>query len=276
VRTVAAVDPAIVGDIKRASQATNMSFGYLMAQANQESSFQPDAKAPTGTATGLYQFLDQTWLGAVKQWGGRYGLGEYAASISMEEGRTPTVADPAMRQRILDLRKDPAVSAELAAEFARQNKSEVEHALGRPASATDLYLAHFLGAQGATNFLKKIEVDGSANAAELMPQAAAANRWVFYDDAGNAKSVSDIYRSFANKIESAASAYADETGVDGDTAAEALALNPEGTGQKDGASLLTTMNVLSMAAMRVSGKPAEDHAAAPARAQHRRPTDTSA
>ena len=252
-----------------------MDFGYLMAQAAQESSFRPDAKAPTTDATGLYQFMDQTWLGAVKQWGGKYGLGEYAAAIETEaNGRNPTVADAAMEKRILDLRKDPAISAELAAEFAKENKVEVERAIGRPASATDLYLAHFLGATGASHFLKEIQADGSAKAADLMPAAAEANRWVFYDEGGQAKSVSDIYKSFANRIETAAAEYAGEAGVDTNTAAEVLAINPEGTGQKDGADLLATMNVLSMATMRSNGeKPADQAAQQP---QRRRRTDTSA
>jgi soluble lytic murein transglycosylase-like protein len=272
----AAVDPAIVGDIRRASRATSVDFAYLMAQAKQESGFQPDAKAPTSSATGLYQFIDETWLNAVKAWGGRYGLGQYASQITQTAGGRPQVADPAMRQQILELRKDPAISSELAAELARENKSEVERALGRPASATDLYLAHFLGAQGATDFVRQIEHDGSTKAADLLPQAASANRWVFYDEAGQAKTVSQIYQGFAQRIESSVAHYAGEAGVSSDTAAEALALDPGDIAKADSPNLLSTLGVLSMAAMKLLGQQSDEESDKAATAeQRRRLADTS-
>jgi hypothetical protein len=245
------VDPAILGDIRRAAAATNVNFAYLMAEANQESGFHPDAKAPTSSATGLYQFIDDTWLGAVKAWGGSHGLASYAQHITVKPGEHPHVDDPAIRQQILDLRKDPALSAAFAAELARANKAEVEQALGRPASATDLYLAHFLGAHGATEFVKQIEQGGTASAADLLPQAASANRWVFYDEAGKARTVSQIYRNFADRIERSVATYAGAAGVGSDTAAEALALAPPKT---ETPSLLATLNVLSLAAMKLVGK----------------------
>jgi soluble lytic murein transglycosylase-like protein len=274
----APVDPAIVGDIRRAARATNIDFAYLMAQANTESAFQPDAKAPTSSATGLYQFIDETWLGAVKAWGARYGLGQYAAEITLSESGRPQVADPATRRQILDLRKDPAASAALAAELARANKAEVETGLGRPASATDLYLAHFLGAQGATDFVRQIEHDGSAKAADLLPQAASANRWVFYDEAGQPKTVSQIYRNFADRIERQVAQYAGDTGVGSDAAAEALAFQPGEEVRTDNPGLLAQLNVLSMAAMKLLGRHQDDadQQKQAAAAQHRRPADTSA
>jgi soluble lytic murein transglycosylase-like protein len=267
-------DPAIVSDIRRASRATNVDFAYLMAQANTESAFQPDAKAPTSSATGLYQFIDDTWLSAVKQWGGRYGLGSYAQHITLMDGGRPKVDDPAMRQQILDLRKDPAASASLAAELARANKADVERGLGRPASATDLYLAHFLGAQGATDFVKQIEHDGSAKAADLLPQAASANRWVFFDENGQAKTVSQIYQNFAARIEHDVAAYAGSAGVSSDTAAEALAFNPSGAVTTNSPNLLAQLNVLSLAAMKLLGKHDEDRETTAA--DRRRTADTSA
>jgi len=56
----------VIGAIKHASQKTGVDFDYLVNQARTESSFRPDVKASTSSATGLYQFLDQTWLGTVK------------------------------------------------------------------------------------------------------------------------------------------------------------------------------------------------------------------
>ena len=270
-----AVDPAIVGDIKRASRAANVDFGYMMAEAAQESSFQPDAKASTSSATGLFQFLDTTWLHSIKQYGAKYGLGHYAAQISDEGGRLH-VADPAVRQQILDLRKDPLISSEIAAEFARSNKDEVERALGRPASPTDLYLAHFLGASGATQMVKTVASAGTTSAADLMPQAAAANRAVFYDSNGDAKSVAQIYRNFADKIERQISQYSNATGTEPDIAAESVARRDE-TVLPDSSQDLGTMDVLALAALKlISGTANPDETTARPPPNRRRTTDTSA
>jgi len=61
-----AIDSEVLSGIRQASKKTGVDFGYLMAQAAQESSFQPAVKAATSSATGLYQFLDSTWLGMVR------------------------------------------------------------------------------------------------------------------------------------------------------------------------------------------------------------------
>jgi hypothetical protein len=272
-----AVDPAIVGDIKRASRAANVDFGYMMAQAAQESSFQPGAKATTSSATGLFQFIDSTWLQSVKQHGAKYGLGQYAAQISTDESGRPHVADPAVKQQILDLRKDPQISSQIAAEFAKSNKDEVERVLGRPANPTDLYLAHFLGASGASAMVKTVTSAGTTPAADLLPQAAAANRAVFYDNNGDAKSVAQIYQSFAEKIERQISQYSEATGTEPAVAAEKVATGDETFVPGSDGQTLGTMNVLALAALKlIGGLTATDETAEPAPpGNRRRATDTT-
>lgn len=196
------VDPTIVNEIRQASRNTNVDFGYLLAQARQESGFDPDAKASTSSATGLFQFIDTTWLSLVRQHGQKYGVGELAKAIETAPDGRAKVADPEVRKTILDLRRDPKLSSALAGEFAKANRQEVERGIGRKANSTDLYLAHFLGASGATEFLKTIAADAHTKAADLLPEAASANRNVFYDrTTGEARSVADIYRNFATKME---------------------------------------------------------------------------
>ena len=207
--TGASIDPAVVQGIRQASRATNIDFGYLMAQAEQESGFQPDAKATGSSATGLFQFIDSTWLSMMRQHGAEHGLGALAQQITTDSAGRSVVADPLVRERILALRKDPVVSAALAAELAKSNKAEVERVLGRPAHSTDLYLAHFLGASGATELLKAVGQNGSTPAASLLPEAAAANRAVFFDpQSGAPRSVAELYRSFAARVEHNATGYA--------------------------------------------------------------------
>ncbi len=201
---------AIVGSIRQAAQTTDVDFGLLMAQAQQESGFRADAKASGSSATGLFQFIDSTWLGLVRQFGDKYGVGALAGTISVDSAGRPSVADPATRQRILDLREDPRLSSALAAEYARLNKGELERTLGRPVGNTDIYLAHFLGAHGAATFLTALAQHGDTPAADLLPEAAQANHGVFYDGlTGRARSLADIYRSFGKRIEGDAARFSD-------------------------------------------------------------------
>ena len=213
------IDNAVLSSIKKASQSTGVDFGYLMAQAAQESSFQADAKASTSSATGLYQFLDSTWLSMMRTHGAKHGFADLADRIQADGRGGATVADPSVKKAILDLRKDPKVSAVIGAEFALSNKEQLEGDLGRKVGSTELYLAHFLGAGGASRFLKAIERNAATPAADLMPQAAAANRGVFYDRAtGQPRTVGDIYQLFARSIESKQTQFAGAPGVTPDAA----------------------------------------------------------
>jgi len=190
--------------IAQASQATGIDFDYLLGQAQLESGLNPAARAGTSSASGLYQFIDQSWLGVVKQHGGDYGLGWAANAISRGANGRLTVADPTMRRAILDLRNNPAVSASMAAEFASDNKVALEGALGRGATGTDLYMAHFLGLGGAKSFLRTMQVNPAVSGAAMFPAAARANRGIFYDASGNARSLGDIYQRFAARLDKGA------------------------------------------------------------------------
>jgi Transglycosylase SLT domain len=182
--------------LRKASQATGVSFDYLARTAERESRFDPKAKAGTSSATGMFQFLDQTWLGMVKQEGPKLGLGQEAAAISGEGGRF-NVSDPAMRQKILGLREDPGVSAMMAGAFASRNGQQMEQALGRKPSEGELYMAHFLGASGAKELIQLARTNPDANAAATFREAASANRSVFFDKSGRARSAQEVYAGLA-------------------------------------------------------------------------------
>lgn len=190
----------IGGAISRAAQRTGVDFTYLFNQAKVESGLNPTAKARTSSATGLFQFIDQTWLGTVKKHGSSHGLGWAADSISRGSDGRYRVADGATRRAILDLRNQPEAASAMAAEFASDNQSYLESRLGRRAEPVDLYLAHFLGAGGATQFLAAHDANPHAPAAPTMPQAAGANRPVFYHRSGAAKSFAEIRDNFAAKM----------------------------------------------------------------------------
>ncbi len=179
--------------LKRASEATGAGFDFLKMVAARESSLNPTAKAKTSSAAGLFQFIDQTWLGAVKQYGARHGLGEQAGDIQRGSDGRYDVLSKARREEILALRFDANASAALAGELANENQSILERKLGRATSGADLYTAHFLGPAGA---VKLLSAASSVEAAGLMPKAAAANRAVFYDGA-RAKTVGEVVSSIA-------------------------------------------------------------------------------
>ncbi len=241
-----AIEPRVLSGIQRASAATGMDFGFLMAQAAQESGFRSDARATTSSATGLYQFIESTWLGMVRDHGAKHGAGALAAQIGTGASGEPVVKDPAARARILALRDDPRLNAALGAEYARDNKVAIEAALGREAGPADLYLAHFLGAGGATQLLQAIQKNGSRPAADLLPAAAAANPSIFYDPEGNPRSVREMHRLLADKIERRTASFA---ALDSATFS-ALGNLPDGPAAATpaGAARLSVLSVLAMSA----------------------------
>src|SRR5271168_3377813 len=120
----AGVDPArarVAGAIKQAANATGASFEYLLTTAKMESDFNPTAGASTSSAHGLYQFINQTWLGTVKEAGAQLGYGKYADAISKSSSGDYSVGDPAMRKANLKLRDDPGAASAMAAVLTQSN-----------------------------------------------------------------------------------------------------------------------------------------------------------
>jgi len=186
--------------IGRAARATGADFTYLLNQAKSESGLNPHAKASTSSAAGLYQFIDQSWLGILKQHGAEHGYGWAADAIRSRPGGGWTVSNGEARRAIFALRNDPDASALMAGEFAQDNAARLSKALGRDPTATDLYFAHFLGLAGASRFLKAADADPDATAASLFPREARANRAIFYAKGGEPRSLSQIYALMGRKI----------------------------------------------------------------------------
>jgi hypothetical protein len=65
--------------------------------------------------------------------------------------------------------------------------------LGREVCGGELYAAHFLGPDAASKLIKLAGSDPTTSAAAQFPQAAAANKSVFFHADGSAKSVREIY-----------------------------------------------------------------------------------
>jgi hypothetical protein len=188
----------VIAAIRQASAQTGSDFSYMLGTAMRESGLKTQAKSNSSSATGLYQFVDQTWLGLVKQHGAQFGLGSYASQISQGSDGHFHVAAGADRQAILALRNDPKTSALMEGEYCNQARCTMQDALGRNVGNGELYAAHFLGTESATKLIQMNQSNPGANAAAEFPAAAGANRSVFYHSDGSAKSIHEVY-SWATK-----------------------------------------------------------------------------
>ena len=168
--------------IQSAADRTGADFDFLLRTAARESSFDPGARARTSSAAGLFQFIEQTWLAMVHRHGEAHGYGEFAGAIEQNENGRFTITDPEMRQRTLDLRFDPEAASVMAGELAAENASILRGSIGREPTSGELYAAHFLGPGGAGALINAAAASPGQRADTLFPQAAAANRPVFFQD----------------------------------------------------------------------------------------------
>jgi hypothetical protein len=187
----------LVGTIVRAAKVTGSDPVLLMAIADKESSFSTSVGASTSSAVGLFQFVEGTWLTVVRQFGARHGLAKEAALLDGSEELSGKD-----RARILEMRKDPYLSALLASEMLKRDTNDIAAKLGRDLTPEEIYLAHFFGPYDAYKFLDKVDTEPKLVAAKLLPRPARANRPIFYARSGRKSkglSVGEVHK----KIETA-------------------------------------------------------------------------
>jgi hypothetical protein len=192
---------SVTGAIRQAAQKTGANFNYLLATARVESNLNPNAQATSSSAGGLFQFIEQTWLGTVKHAGPALGYGRYADAVTMTSSGRFEVQDPGLRQQILSLRNDPSANALMAGAFTKWNGDWLSAKLGRTPTEGELYLAHFLGAAGAGKLITTASASPQANAAAVFPRAAGANRSIFYNKQGEPRSVAQVYNMMVGRYD---------------------------------------------------------------------------
>jgi hypothetical protein len=144
-----------------------------------ESGGNANAKAGTSSASGMFQFTEGTWKQMAKEMGKEYSLND---------------------------RFDPQKATEVAAYFSSKQQKQLEKGVGRETNNTDMYMSHFLGAGGATKFLKAKDQNANQSAAALDPKAAAANKNIYYNKEGKERSVQEVYDLMDKKVKGAESA----------------------------------------------------------------------
>jgi len=186
--------------IVRAARDTGFPPDTLMAIAEKESSFNVGARPPRGSALGPFQFIEQTWLSVVRDYGAEFGLGDEAAAIKSRVvkakggNRIELYMDDASQQdRLLALRTDPYLSAALAAKDLIVAKERIESRLEAAMSNDDLYLPHFLGKGGAELLLAKSEEKPGAAARKVFPKAAQFNAGMFRGKGGRQLTVRQFH-----------------------------------------------------------------------------------
>ncbi len=189
--------------IRRAAQATGVDFDFLLRTAKRESGLNPGARARTTSAAGLFQFVDQTWLGTLKRYGAKHGLGGYASAIEQGTDGRWRVSDPGARRAVMALKMDPQASALMAGEMTADHAAYLRGRTGRDPSAGELYAAHFLGPAGSAKLIETAAVRPGVSAASLFPEAADANRSIFFHG-GRSLSVTEVLANLS-KLDGGAS-----------------------------------------------------------------------
>jgi hypothetical protein len=182
---------SVIAALQNAAARTGSDFNYLLGTAMRESGLKSAAQSATSSATGLFQFIDQTWLGLVKDHGAAHGLSAEANAITKGSDGHYHAGDN--KDAILALRKDPTIAALMAGEYAKSTAASMSAALGRPVCGGELYAAHFLGPDAACKLIKLSEGQPGANAAAEFPAAAAANKTVFFHADGSPRSVREVH-----------------------------------------------------------------------------------
>jgi hypothetical protein len=118
-----------------------------------ESDDDPNAKNKRSSATGLGQFLNETWLDMIR-------------------AHRPDLAKGRSRDEILELRRDAKVAREITARFTERNAGMLRRR-GLQVTPGTLYLAHFAGGAAAVAILSAME---DADAALVMATADATGR----------------------------------------------------------------------------------------------------
>jgi hypothetical protein len=191
----------LVHSILKAAHATGVDPVYMMTLADVESSLSPEAKAPTSSAQGLFQFIDSTWIETVYHHAADYGFGAAAEAIGYVNGELEV--DAKHREWIMSLRTDPYFSALMAGELIKDVERALQAEGERELAEAELYLAHFLGASSAVRFLEVLDQDPNMKASKLFPKAAKANAGLFTEGKGRKRrsvSVAELYNKIDTKI----------------------------------------------------------------------------
>ena len=110
----------------------------------------------------------------------KHGYAAEAEAIQIVQ-RRPVVSDSHERERTLNLRRDPYLSALMMGEMISTHREILAGKVARDPSFAELYMAHVLGVQGARRFVALLSDTPGKSASTAFLRAAKANRALFFD-----------------------------------------------------------------------------------------------
>jgi hypothetical protein len=159
-----------------APQPAGQGDGLLDRIAIAESGGDPNAKARTSSASGLFQFTDPTWRAMVRKYGKDTGI---------------TTGD----------KSNPQAQRVMADKLVQENKRILSKKLGRRPTDGELYIAHFAGPNVANKIIKR--KDKNITAKNVVPRSYyEANKSIFKDNrTGRMRTTAEVYELLANKVD---------------------------------------------------------------------------
>lgn len=169
------LDP--VTAIKTASNMVGVNENTMINFAKLESSLDPNAKAKTSSASGLFQITDGTWKELINKHGDKYGID---SSVD---------------------KNNPFYNSLMGAEYAKENLSKLKnYDQAGVRQDTALYTAHFLGPSGANKVFNQLTKDPNAPVQTAVSESAfKANRSLM-----EGKTVAGLINTMESKIDRAA------------------------------------------------------------------------
>jgi Transglycosylase SLT domain len=187
-------------ELERSAASTGVSASMMRKIAGRESGNNPNARASTSSAAGLFQIIDGTWNSLA--------------------ARYPQLG--------LNRRMDPNQQARVAPYYMREIQQNLHRALGRAPDEAESYLGWFLGPQGsarALRFSPDTPVSEAVDAASIR-----ANPGVFK----NIRTVGELYAWSARKMAQSAprAAYSQRQTMADQNARMGVQSDPASTGQR--------------------------------------------
>lgn len=168
--------------IVNAAKVVGIDPNIMLTTAAIESDFNPNAKAPVGSASGLMQFISDTWKGTIAKHGAKYGYDQSTSPF------------------------DAKASALMGAHYVKDSLGHLSKSYKGAIGSVEAYLVHFMGPAGAARFLKAMQENPGQYGSQLMPKEAAANPKIYFGDRGP-RTLGEMYQWFYNKVRSKAARY---------------------------------------------------------------------
>lgn len=200
--------------------------------------------SPASTAIGLFQHTETgAWADFTDP---TKGVGR--STLAVIKSTTGVDMSAMSLQQRLELRKDPRISTIVAGAYASYNKKVLEGTLKRDVSDAELYMAHFMGTEGATRFLRAYSMDPQQSAVQLAPDAADKNRPIYYvgGDKSKPRTVGQVYNAltaaFTRSPSQSAYVRSENLYKIGDSVREGLNVNPIGVAKNAGGVAVASLD----------------------------------